>query len=188
MHKTLKLLGIASIIILIGLGALREWSKSKNEKTPYDQFLIASGKRGDYLKAFTILYPLVLKKDPKAMELVSESYQYASGVERDLVKANIWLERSKQLGFHTGVEEFEQYKVFLKKKDYGMASVFLERAAEKGNKEAIDILKNDQLLAQNNLIVDKRWSNYWKNFNYEDLYPFEREIKKSGNYNSPVEQ
>jgi len=56
------------------------------------------------------------------------------------------------------------------------------------DKEAIDILKNDQLLAQNNLIVDKKWSNYWKNFNYDDLYPFEKEIKKSGNYHSPAEQ
>lgn len=173
----LKKISLIVILVFIGFGSLIIFYKYKNRDTPYSKYLAAT-KGIDPVKAYKILYPLVLEKDEKAMELIAESYTYAIGIDRDLVKANIWLERSKTRSFETGNEEFFQYKDFMQKHDFGMASIFLQKAAEKGNKDAIMTLKNDRFLMENKLVVDYRWKTYWKNFDYDNLYPFAKEMER----------
>lgn len=59
-----------------------------------------------------------------------------------------------------------------------MASVFLQREAEIGNKDVIFTLKDDKYLQENHLAVDPNWKKYWKDFDYDNLYPFCLEIEE----------
>lgn len=62
-----------------------------------------------------------------------------------------------------------------------MASVFLQREAKIGNKDAIFTLKDDKYLQENHLAVDPDWKKYWKDFDYDNLYPFCLEIEECKN-------
>lgn len=59
-----------------------------------------------------------------------------------------------------------------------MASVFLQREAEIGNKDVIFTLKDDKYPQENHLAVDPNWKKYWKDFDYDNLYPFCLEIEE----------
>ena len=49
------------------------------------------------------------------------------------------------------------------------------------NRLAINLLKNDKYLQENKLIIEPIWVNYWKNFDYDNLYPFCLEIEECKN-------
>jgi hypothetical protein len=66
---------------------------------------------------------------------------------------------------------------FLKIKDYGMASEFLQKSAKLGNRDAIEKIKNNEFVKLNKLNIDPNWKDYWKRFDYDDLYPYSKEIE-----------
>lgn len=153
-----------------------QFKHRKIEEKPYTDF-VSLIKSGDYLEAYKNLYPLVLKNDPKAMKLIGDAYYEEYGVERDLIKAKIWYQKSENMGRNGGGIEYSQAMVFLKIKDYGMASEFLQKSAELGNRDAIEKIKSEEFVKLNKLNIDPNWKEYWKRFDYEDLYPYSREIK-----------
>ncbi len=181
--KKIKLKLIALFLLVISLMLLifiltSNEDKTKNEKLYHD--FIAKIKSNEYVEGFQLLYPLVkAEHDPIAMQWISRAYLGSYGIDMDMIKANIWAERSK-VCYHceTGTTEYNQYEQFLKNKEYGMASVFLQKSAEKGNKHAIDTLQNKEFLIKNKLTIDENWVTYWDNFDYDNLYPFEKEIRK----------
>lgn len=171
---------LSSALFLLFFVHYYDASKPQKEQSAYSIFItsLKGGNDKSACHAYFKLYPLVMNKDSEAMKLVSEAYAVGFGVPMDLVKSNIWLERSQYHHFNTGSQEFQQFEVFLNQKNYGMASVFLQEAAKKGNKQAILILQNQQYMQENQLEVDKNWVEYWHAFVYDDLYPFQKEIDK----------
>lgn len=167
------------LIIAFGLGIVFVNSIFiKKEKSIHNKFLVSMKSNNNACQAYFELYPLVMNKDSEAMKLVSDAYSMGFGVPIDLIKSNIWLERSEYRQLNTGIKEFNQYQEFLSKKNFGMASIFLQQAAEKGNMQAISLLKDKKYIEENNLEINKNWAMYWDEFNYEELYPFKKEIEK----------
>lgn len=185
MSPKLKRVILLLIFSFLGLGLIFciyiEIYYQRNKIEPiYNDFFVKI-KREDYLGAHKLIYPSVINLEEKALKLVSETYYYGLGVNIDLVKANIWNERSKCQCLETGEEEYNEYMNLLHNKNYKIASDFLEKAAKKGNKRAINLLKNDKYLQENKLIIEPIWVNYWKNFDYDNLYPFYLEIEECKN-------
>lgn len=144
---------------------------------PYDNFTALMKWEDDFHDeiAFKELYPLILKKDAKAMLLVSEMYYFGGKSEyfkKDLVKANIWDQRSQCKCFDTGIKEYNVYQKYLLEKNYLKAQEFLLLAANNGNKKAILHLKDDSYLEDNFLNISEKDREYWKVFEYEKLYPY----------------
>lgn len=168
------------LFILFSLGMF--FVLKNNEVNTYDIFFtkfIRNIKSENYIKAFSELYPLIRQNNKEAFLLIAEVYQSNSyGIEMDLIKSRIWNERYRIGSYDTGILEYNQYHYFMKKGDLGMASVFLQKSAEKGNKNAIYILKNKEFINKNNLYLDIKWSKYWEQFDYDELYPFCRKIKE----------
>ncbi|MDG6894309.1 hypothetical protein [Volucribacter amazonae] len=173
-----KFLILLFVIFPLGMFVISK----NNEVNTYDIFFnkfIYNIKSHNYIKAFNEFYPLIRQNNKEAFSLIAEVYQSNSyGIEMDLIKSKIWNERYRVGSFDTGVLEYNQYHHFLKKGDLSMASVFLQKSAEKGNKNAIDILKNKDFINKNSLYVDIRWSKYWEQFDYDELYPFCMKIKE----------
>lgn len=155
-----------------------QYKHRKIEEKPYTDF-VSLIKSGDYLEAYKNLYPLVLKSDPKALKLIGGAYYEEYGVERDQIKAKIWYKKSENMGRDGGSVEYSQAMGFLKTKDYGMASEFLQKSAELGNRDAIEKIKNEEFVKLNKLNIDPNWKEYWKRFDYEDLYPYRKEMKNN---------
>lgn len=155
-----------------------EYVYRKSIKTDvYTEFL-TDIKFEEYDNAYKKLYPLIVQKDKKAINLISRAYLGDYGIDMDIIKSNIWKEREGVcLYCETGFKEFKQYQVFLNKKDHGMASVFLQKSAEQGNEQAIMILKDEKFLVQNNLSVEPNWKKYWQDFDYDNLYPYCQKIE-----------
>lgn len=146
----------------------------------YNDFLV-NIKREEYIKAHKIIYPLVLEMDKEALNLISDTYYYGLGVRADIVKANIWKERSQCQCLDTGFTEYKKYDDYLKKGNSEFASVLLQEAAKKGSREAISILKNDEYIKKNRLAIEPNWKKYWIDFDYDNLYPFCQKIEECKN-------
>lgn len=169
------------LIILICLVLTFSLNKEKQEEAIYQDF-VSKIKGMEYIEGYKILYKLSVQRDKKALLYISRAYLGDYGIDMDIVKSNIWKERSNVcLYCETGHNEFSQFQVFLDKKDYGMASVFLQKAAELGSEKAIKILKDVQFLEKNNLDIEPKWKKYWQNFDYDNLYPFCQEIEACRN-------
>lgn len=175
-----KLLFIFCILFILFIMFLLikdyQYKHMKLEEKPYTNF-VTLVKSGAYLEAYKNLYPLILKNDPQAMRLIGDAYSEEYGVNIDLVKARMWYLKSKNMGRDGGELEYKQAMFFLKMKDYGMASEFLQKSAELGYRGAIEKIKNQEFMELNNLNVNPNWKMYWMNFNYQDLYPYHKEIE-----------
>ena len=91
------------------------------------QNFISNIKWGDeehYVLAYSGLYPLVNKRDMGAMNLISESYLYGYGIERDPIKANIWSQKSQCQCFDTGTETYSVYQKYLQERNNSKAQEF----------------------------------------------------------------
>ncbi|QIO05883.1 hypothetical protein [Acinetobacter shaoyimingii] len=146
------------------------------ENEHYTKF-VSLIKENKYPEAYGYLYPYVLKNDKKSMKLISKSYTYgkAYGVDIDLIKANIWQQRSELESFsELGKVEYNQFLFFLSINKPKMASFFLQKSAELGYKEAIYKIKDEKYVKLNEIIIDE----YWKDFDYSDLYPYCHNIKE----------
>lgn len=154
---------------------------SLDKEKIYNLF-ISNIKDENFLEAYNYLYPLILTLDTETFRLMYEVYATGKyGLEADLIKANIWKEREKCLCFDTGKIEYNEYLFFLKKQNYEQASIFLQKAAEKGNENAIFLLKNNNYLEKNYLNIEPNWKHYWHHFYYDNLYPFCQDIEECRN-------
>ena len=177
-----KILFILSIIVItltiIFLIKDYEYKRKKNEEKPYTSF-ISLIKSGDYLKAYTDLYPLILKHDVQAMELIGDAYNEGYGIEIDLIKAKMWYEKSQNMGRDGGELEYNQAIFFLKINDSGMATEFLQKSAERGCRDAIEKIKDEEFIKLNKLNINPNWKKYWGRFKFEELYPYSNKIERS---------
>lgn len=120
------------------------------------------------------------------MLLVSEMYYFGGKTEyfkKDLIKANIWDQRSQCKCFDTGIKEYNVYQKYLLEKNYLKAQEFLLLAANNGNKKAILHLKDESYLEDNFLNISEKDREYWKVFEYEKLYPYINKIMNTSSLN-----
>lgn len=167
---------LSLVLLCSGFLLYIEYYYQENKINPiYNDFEIKI-KSGNYLEAHRMIYPQVRNLEKEALKLVSESYLYGLGVEKDLIKHSIWKARSECGCLETGVEENKKYQDYLQNKDYESASLFLIKSAEKGNVNAINALKNNEFIEKSKLIIDRESKKYWEGFDDNDLYPFCDEI------------
>lgn len=168
-----SILFILLCVILIFFGYRYYLYKSNLESNkPYVRFTSLI-KEGEYGKAYSYLYPFVEKNDEKAMQLIAHAYKNKGyGVDIDLIKSNIWEQRSKSHNYMLlGEVEYNQAENFLEKNKYNMASLYFQKSAELGYKEAILKLKDQNFIEKNRISVDRAWKEYWGDFDYDKLYP-----------------
>lgn len=169
---------IVCLIILLSVFNIFFYKKTYLDKEKIYNSFISNIKDEKFFEAYNYLYPLILTLDTESFRLMHEIYTSGKyGVEADLIKAKIWKEREMCLCFDTGETEYNEYLFFSKKQNYEQAAIFLQKSAEQGNKDAINLLKNEKYLKENKLIVDPRWIKYWRDFDYENLYPYCQEIE-----------
>lgn len=172
-----KVIFIFLIILVIFIAGLIIRKKiNEIQYRPYKEYINLL-KPEEYYLAYKNLYPLIRNRDDKAINFISDAYLSGDGISKDLIKSNILRGIASTKSFNVGTSEYDQFKIFLDRENYGMASVFLQKSAEKGNKDAINLLKNEKYLKENKLIVDPRWIKYWRDFDYENLYPYCQEIE-----------
>ncbi len=168
---------LLSVVLLCGGFLLYiESYYQENKINPIYNDFEGAIKSENYLEAHKVIYPHVKNLEKEALKLVSESYLYGLGVEKDLIKHSIWKARSECGCLETGREEYKKYQDYFQNKDYESASLFLIKSAEKGNAKAIEALKNNDFIEKSKLIIDRKSKKCWEGFDDNDLYPFCDEI------------
>lgn len=169
---------VVFLIIILSVFYIFFYKKTYLDKEKIYNSFITNIKDENFFEAYNYLYPLILTRDAETFRLIHEVYTTGKyGLEADLIKAKIWKEREMCLCFDTGEIEYNEYLFFSKKQNYEQTATFLQKSAEKGNKKAILLLKDNNFLEKNHLNIDPNWKQYWHNFDYDNLYPYCQEIE-----------